>query len=265
MKIIHYFLLKKKCEKLLNNHSRNYSYDANYDKFEKRFKFTFKIPKDAEKCNKYRAEQKDLIIKNYLNLNKIVKNIENISLMFYDYCKALALEINSKKKENFNNLSKFGNQPRETNAYANINEPSILKNNYSLLEKTNFEINENPNFKTSILNINTEGNVNCKFNNKFSIINSKMNTHLIVKIGHMIINCENIGLDLNKEYPQNLFQKGVRDVNKEAIMGDENDSKDQSVSKNNGSALINFEEDSKNIERTLIIEDHRKSKSINDD
>lgn len=198
--IIHYCLLKQKCEKLIpKGKSKNYSYDADFDRTEKRFRFSFKVPKDSQECSKKRSAKKDEIIESYLKMHKINKHTENLSLMFYNYCVNIAEEIYIEKKTKFYQNFTLGKTRKCSD--SSLIDTCNVNNEWNKLKVSPKEISE-----TKLAYISTFDGENQKFN-KPSIINNASHFSFFVKIGHLVVNCEKVFK--NDRKGQNFFDDNV--------------------------------------------------------
>jgi hypothetical protein len=98
--VIHYGLLKLKCLQKERRNSLNYSYDKE-NLNESKYLHNFEIPDKENECKYLRSKKKDEFIQQYINMNDINRNIENLSLMFYNYVKESGMEILKMKKEKY--------------------------------------------------------------------------------------------------------------------------------------------------------------------
>lgn len=203
--IIHYCLLKQKCEKFdQKGKSNNYSYEADFDSTEKRFRFSYRIPKNLEKCVIERSKKKDEIINSYLKIQKINKHMENLSLIFYNYCTDLAEEIYLNKKEKYNNDNNFATSKK-------IKDYSISDNFQEIdnLNQIKIITKDIPETKPAFISSLEEENQKLS-RIKNSIINNSTNSSFILKIGHLMVNCEKV-LKNKKSYKKFFVENENKD------------------------------------------------------
>jgi hypothetical protein len=149
------------------------------------------MPKSFVQCNKERSLKKDEIINHYFKIDKINKNLENMSLMYYNYCIDLAEEIYLEKEEKFNKASKYYKSNNETSSnifYSNMDRiKKGLLEKFKQKQKNEFSDKNRKNTKKSF-----DEDLNEKCVDNSSITNNQINSNLIVKIGHLIVNCERV-------------------------------------------------------------------------
>lgn len=251
--LIHYCLLKKKCQKLDKRPSQNYSFDADFDNTERRFSHSYKIPDFLEECKDLRSRKKDEIIENYFKIDFIYSKMQNVSLMFYKYVIELGKEIYNKKRHKYlatigNNKSKNINNNFDSKIFDRVSKSDLIRNspkltNTSLTEDNKFQSG----FEITDASIKMSSNILSLENNisKQGLSSKNGNNHLIVKIGHLIINCGKIFEDS----PQNneLSYNSILDEDIYTIKDEILQSKSKQINKENYKKIINYTLSSNNM------------------